>query len=149
MRYTFTNRYVLFGRGSKPRAIAQAQREVRDTYLLLCDSEAPQVVLYAKAHLIEMLGKSYDLLAKKSPTFELSVESALRAYRHHGKKLRFKKMFSMDLYVPTSELGQVPGCPPEIIERAQAEALPDVCFLAREEMYHFIPKTKGEQNGSN
>lgn len=97
----------VFRKGTKPRQVKDAQREVREFYLTICDEAkgAPRSATIAKLELMSVLGeKRISMIEKYAPQVMHSIESAARAYAKMGNSLAKLTMYNMDLYVPALDI---------------------------------------------
>lgn len=131
---------ITFPKGSKPRAVSRAQRDVRDIYLNMVKMDLPR-----SAELVET---SYTNQVKKQlgldtlPTlYTYAIQSAAQAYGAAGHTLALiKTMYSMDLHLPTEALS-VTELPDSDLAALRALNLPKLIFRARE--YNvWVPKHK-------
>lgn len=124
---------ITFQRYNKPSAIKDAQREVREAYLILCNQELSRSTPLAKAFLIDTYSKG-DLarLSLISPTIIHSLSSAAKAYSTIGNSLQDKRMYHMNVTIPSSALRALPDVPPELISEAESRGLAELIFVARE-----------------
>lgn len=95
---------ILFKKGTKPRALDDAQRSVCDVYKMLCSKDAPAGFEKAFAFWEQAQGGSADTLFKRFPYYQAIVASASRAYSGMGKALAGSKMYHMDITLSIDDL---------------------------------------------
>lgn len=127
-----TTSSVQFKKGYKPVIIKDAQREVRDFYMMMCKVRASRAPSLAKAELLSSLGPAADLLIKGSPSAHLTLDCASRAYAALGSSLEHKTMYNMNCTLPAIDLIGLKGLPAELLTQIEASGRSEVTFLARE-----------------
>lgn len=133
MTYSLQNNQVIFKKGYKPIALKDAQRVVCETYMIMAKARSPRVPSVAQAiFLKDMIGDLLPTLLSTTPWYLNAVSAASRAYAATNGTLFGKKLYSMNLTFPVSDLDQLKGLPAELVTALRESSLSEVTFMARE-----------------
>jgi hypothetical protein len=109
-----------FKKGAKPQSIKQAQKQVREVYMNLCQAGAPRSEPVTKlVYFDDILKTTPEKMYSIAPSYKHAIDSGVQAYCRTGETLMaHTTMFSMDIFMPAAELALYPGVSPELLEAA-------------------------------
>lgn len=121
-----------YNKGKKPYQIKQAQREVRNLYITLCEARSPQQSFQeCLGDIILSLGEKKDAILAANPAYMAIATSAARAYCGAGLSLKDHKMWSMNVTLTLDQFKELGGSS-AIAAQCAERGLTEITVLARE-----------------
>lgn len=131
---------IAFEKDTKPQAIKDAQREVREIYKAICSFKCPQIAIAARETYLDYLGPVKDRVMAASPWTSSCIDSAARSYTQSGPSLLSNpNIFHMNVTLTLDDLRAMRGVPAELVRDLEGTGRTEHTFLAREMTQGVLP----------